>query len=198
VKKQVLRSVLMFTAIVLAASITARAYAQAPGPGHPPGGQMPGQMPGHPPGMGGPPPTGNPGGSYGSSNTGGGTMGATAGRSTSVTSSGGVKLGPTGRWWDEKTFVRTIGISRDQQRKMDAIFDANKPAIIETYKTLETQKAKYTALSSNTQVDKSELFASIDAVNQARAALQKANTQMLLQIRDQLSKDQVVKLESLP
>jgi Spy/CpxP family protein refolding chaperone len=187
----------MFVALVLAVGTAARA--QAPGGAHPPGGQMPGQMPGHPLGMGGPPggapPNGNPAGSYGGN--GGGPTAVSAGRSATVTA-GGVKLGPTGRWWDEKAFVRTIGISRDQQRKMDAIFDANKPAIIETYKTLETQKAKYTALSSNPEADKSELFASIDAVNQARAALQKANTQMLLQIRDQLSKDQVVKLETLP
>jgi Spy/CpxP family protein refolding chaperone len=162
---------------------------------------MPGQMPGHPPGVGGAPggpPTGNPSGNFSNSTNGGGPMSPTASRSASVTSANGVKLGPTGRWWDEKTFTRTIGISRDQQRKMDAIFDANKPAIIETYKTLETQKAKYAALSSNPQADKNELFANIDAVNQARAALQKANTQMLLQIRDQLSKDQVSKLENLP
>jgi Spy/CpxP family protein refolding chaperone len=81
---------------------------------------------------------------------------------------------------------------------LDAIFDANKPEIIRTYLEFEKQQAALDALSKSPTVDKSRMFAAIDAVNQARASLEKANTQMLLQIRAQLSPSQLAKLDSLP
>jgi hypothetical protein len=43
-----------------------------------------------------------------------------------------------------------------------------------------------------------KLFAAIDAVSQARAALQKATSQMLLQIRQQMDPGQIQKLKVLP
>jgi hypothetical protein len=93
--------------------------------------------------------------------------------------------------------VRTVGISHDQQKKMDTIFDANKPAILATYKTFLSQKAKLDAMSKQSNVDQQAMFAQIDAVSQAHAALEKANTQMLLQIRQQMDADQITKLEKL-
>ena len=172
------------------------AFAQGPGGGgHPPGGGgMPGgHMPGFPGGSGGPggfPPHNNPGNMP--------SVTPTPPRSPSITTSNGIKLGPPGRWWDDKEFIRAIGLRKDQQKKMDAIFNENKPSIIETYKAFEAEQAKLDAISKDTPVDKARMFAAIDAVNQARAALAKANTQMLLQIRDELDATQVAKLEKLP
>jgi outer membrane murein-binding lipoprotein Lpp len=185
-----------FACLLMVVGVAARAYGQAPGGGggHPPMGQAPGRPPGMPGGPGGTPPGG------GASNAMGGNAGANVGgttRSASVTA-GGVKLGPTGRWWDERSMIQTMGINRDQQRRMDAIFNANKSSIVESYKVLQTQNAKVDALSKDSNVDKNQLFAAIDAANQARAELQKATTQMLLEIRGQLSKEQVTRLESLP
>jgi hypothetical protein len=131
--------------LVLCCSASTRAHAQAPGgrpSGMPPGGHPPASPPSGPSGAG---PN-----SSGPSN---------AGRPASVTTASGVKLGPPGRWWDDKATIQTVGLRRDQQKKMDAIFDA---------------------------------------VNQARAALEKANTQMLLQIQAQLEPTQLKKLDSLP
>ena len=93
--------------------------------------------------------------------------------------------------------MRTIGLSTDQQKKMDVVFNANKPAILATYKTFLAEQAKLDAISKQSQVDQSKMFAAIDAVSQARVALQKANTQMLLQIREQMNADQIAKLEAL-
>ena len=107
------------------------------------------------------------------------------------------QFGPVGRWWDDKSVIRSVGISKAQQKKMDAVFDANKPAILGTYKTFLAEKAKLDAMSKQSQVDQAKMFAAIDAVSQARAALEKANTQMLLQIRQQMDADQIAKLEKL-
>ncbi len=167
--------------------------AQGPG-GHPPG-PPPGSAPGS--GPGGHPPGFPPGGAAPPSNGGGGGIGAPP-RRANVTSQNGLKLGPPGRWWDDKSFVQAVGLSREQQKKMDTIFNQNKPAIIETYKTFEKQQAALAAISKDPNADKAKLFAAIDAVNEARAALQKANTEMLLEIRQQLDAGQVERLEKIP
>jgi len=171
------------------------AHAQAPGGGHPPGGPPPGTRPQGPP-PGAPPPGGNAPGSnaQGSNNSGAGA----SPRAQSVTSGSGVKLGPPGRWWDDKTVVQNVGLSRMQQKKMDAIFNANRDAIVQAYQAFQKQQAALNTLSKSPQVDKAQMFAAIDAVNQARATLAKANTEMLLQIRQQLDPAQITKLESLP
>jgi Spy/CpxP family protein refolding chaperone len=143
--------------------------------------------------MSGPPPTGahGPGGPGNAPPSGSGSGGS------STSNRPAQQFGPVGRWWDDKAVVRTIGISHDQQKKMDSIFDANKPAILATYKTFLSEKAKLDAMSKQSNVDQTAMFAQIDAVSQARAALQKANTQMLLQIRQQMEPDQITKLEKL-
>jgi hypothetical protein len=80
---------------------------------------------------------------------------------------------------------------------MDAIFNANKPAILASYKVFLSEQSKLETINKNPQVDKVQLFAAIDAVSQARASLQKATSQMLLEIRQQMDPDQVEKLEKL-
>ena len=108
-----------------------------------------------------------------------------------------MQLGPVGRWWDDKSVTQSIGLQRAQQQKMDSIFNANKPAILSTYKTFLSEQAKLNALNKNPNVDQTQLFNAIDSVNQARAALQKATAQMLLQIRQEMKPDQIEKLEKL-
>ena len=171
-----------FSTLIFCVGLAAAAAAQGkppappPPPGGPPGTHGPGG-PGGPPN--GPPPSGPP-------------PGAPANASGNAQN-----FGPVGRWWDDKAVVQHIGISHDQQKKMDVIFDANKPAILGAYKTFLAEQAKLDALGKQPQVDQTKMFAAIDAVSQARAALQKANTQMLLQIRQQMAQDQIEKLEKL-
>lgn len=162
------------------------ALAQGRGPGGPPPG---GGAPGGPPGGRGPGSPGGPSAPAPANNNPGSTSGNTR---NSVT-----QLGPVGRWWDTKSAAQTVGLSRVQQKKMDVIFNANKPAIVETYKTLLTEQAKLDKLSKDPKVDKSQMFAAIDAVNQAHSALEKATTQMLLQIRQEMDADQLQRLEKL-
>jgi len=91
----------------------------------------------------------------------------------------------------------SIGLTKDQQRKMDSIFNKNKPALLDRYNNLQMEQSKLEALMNLPQPDKQRLFAQIDAVNQARAALEKVNTQMLLQIRQEMLPDQVARLDKL-
>jgi Spy/CpxP family protein refolding chaperone len=112
-------------------------------------------------------------------------------------SRGGLQSGPIGRWWDDKKVVGAIGLRKDQQKKMDTVFDAHKPAILDSYKSLLAEQAKLDTLMKQPNADKAQVFAAIDSVNQARAALQKANTEMLLDIRSELEPEQIEKLQAV-
>lgn len=108
-----------------------------------------------------------------------------------------LQFGPAGRWWDDRSVVQAIGLRREQQKRMDAIFDANKSAILDNYKTFLKAQNNLASVNKDPQVDKSAVFAAIDAVNEARSALQKATSAMLLQIRKEMDAGQVTKLESV-
>jgi Spy/CpxP family protein refolding chaperone len=116
---------------------------------------------------------------------------------TNGTVRNGLQFGPVGRWWDDKAVVQAIGLRRDQQKKMDEIFNANKPAILASYKSFQSEQSKLEKIGKDPRADKERLFAAIDAVSQARASLQKATAQMLLQIRQQMDPQQIAKVEQL-
>jgi len=80
---------------------------------------------------------------------------------------------------------------------MDAIFDANKPAIVAAYQDFLKQQTALQAISKDPHAGKESTFAAIDAVNRARAALEKATAQLSLEIREQLSQDQLNRAEQL-
>ena len=109
-----------------------------------------------------------------------------------------LQFGPVGRWWDDKSVVQAIGLRHEQQKKMDTIFDANKPVILDSYKAFLRAQANLAAVNKDPQADKAKVFAAIDAVNEARSSLQKATSSMLLQIRQEMDPTQITKLENVP
>ncbi len=170
-----------FVVLLLGATAGESARAQSRPPGPPSGGPPPGAP-------AGPPPAGAPGGPPpGSQNP----------RASSGAAHSSLGFGPVGRWWDDKSVVRAIGLRAAQQQKMDAIFNANKPAILASYKSFLSAQKTLDELNKNPGTDKTRLFSAIDAVNQARASLQKATSQMLLEIRAEMAPDQITKLEKL-
>ncbi len=138
--------------------------------------------PGAPGNHGGPPPPPPPGGKS---------------QGPAAAAGSGVQFGPVGRWWDDKTVVKAVGLSSQQKKQMDAIFDASKPAILAAFRELQKQQARLETISKDPKADKSQTFAAIDDVNQARAALEKIVAQTYLQIRQQMTPEQVVKVEKL-
>jgi Spy/CpxP family protein refolding chaperone len=175
--------------IFFAAASAVGVLAQGPPPGGPGGPGAPGKPGGLPPGSPGGP--GGPGNTNGAHSPGAGVSSAASPQRNAL------QFGPVGRWWDDKSVVREIGLSRDQQKKMDTIFDANKPAILASYKTFLKAQAKLDAVNKDTKADKATVFAAIDAVNNARSDLQKATSAMLMQIRGEMDENQITRLEKL-
>ena len=156
--------------------------------GGPPGGGGPG-------GGGGARPTfGSPSGA--ATNGRGGYPGDTSGaRGAGGPVRGALQLGPPGRWWDDKSFAKTLGLSKDQQKRMDTVFNANKGPILESYKALQKEESSLQKLTREKKLDEAKIFAGIDSVAQARASLEKANAHMLLMVRQEMDEEQNARLE---
>jgi Spy/CpxP family protein refolding chaperone len=147
------------------------------GPGGPPmggGGMNPGGMggPGDPRmGTNGPPPPGQPG------------------------DRPALHLGPPGRWWDDKSFAKSLKLRPEQQTRMDAIFEQNRGVLLSRLQAVQQAESQLADLTHTPAPDESTLFTRIDRLAQARAELEKANTHMLLQIRREMDADQIARLD---
>lgn len=109
---------------------------------------------------------------------------------------GGLHLGLGGRWWDDHSTARRLSLNPDQQRRMDNIFEANKPTLMTLYNDLQRQEQSLTRLSHADLQDESKVFAAIDRVSHARSDLEKENAHILLQIRQQLAPQQLQTLDN--
>ncbi|HTY83801.1 MAG TPA: Spy/CpxP family protein refolding chaperone [Silvibacterium sp.] len=105
--------------------------------------------------------------------------------------------GGPGRWWDNPNVAQQVGISDDQKKKMDDIYQQSKLKLIDLKAALEKQEAIMQPLIAADQPDETKILSQIDAIAQARAELEKANARMLLGIRTVLTPDQWKKLRSL-
>jgi Spy/CpxP family protein refolding chaperone len=107
----------------------------------------------------------------------------------------GIQLGLGGRWWDDHKTVKKLTLRPDQQQRMDTIFEASKPVLINLYTNLQHEETHLAALPPDELHDETKVFAAIDRVSQARADLEKQKIHMLLQIRGQLDPQQVATLD---
>ena len=159
---------------------------------------------GFPGGSNGPNSSNGPSGSNGINGTPGdfgrdyrGTFPGNAPDSNASTSTmrGGLQLGPPGRWWDDKHFVKQLQLRPDQQRQMDATFETNRSVLLKRYGDLQQEQNRMETMTRAKTLDEGALFAQIDRVAQARADLEKANTHFLLQIRGAMDAGQLSRLE---
>ena len=107
------------------------------------------------------------------------------------------RMGPRGRWWDNPDVVQKLGLSTDQQKKMDDIFLQSRLKLIDQHASVEKEEAILEPLLSAEQPDETRILAQIDKVAQSRAELEKANARMLLGLRSVLTTAQWKTLQTL-
>jgi protein CpxP len=99
-------------------------------------------------------------------------------------------LGPRGRWWNNPELVQKLGLTADQQKKMDAVVQQSRPALMDLSGNVRKEEMAIEPLLGVDQPDEGKILAQIDRVAQARAELEKANARMLLGLRRILTPDQ--------
>jgi protein CpxP len=104
--------------------------------------------------------------------------------------------GPPGRWWTDPALVQKLGLTADQQNRIDALFQQSRLKLIDLSAGLQKAEAIMEPLLEADRPDESQVLAQIDRVAQARAELEKANARMLLGFRGVLTQDQWKKLQA--
>ena len=104
--------------------------------------------------------------------------------------------GERGRWWNNPEMAQKLGLSTDQQKPMDDIFQQSKLKLIDLNASLQKEETIMEPLMSADQPDEAKILEQIDRVAQARAELEKANARMLLGIRRTLTPDQWKKMQA--
>lgn len=105
--------------------------------------------------------------------------------------------GQFGRWWDNPRIATAIGLTDDEKKKMDGIFQQHRLNLIDLHANLEKAEVQMQPLIEADQPNEAATLAQIDKVAQARAELEKANARMLFDIRETLTPDQWQKLKAL-
>jgi Spy/CpxP family protein refolding chaperone len=102
---------------------------------------------------------------------------------------------PGGRWWTRPAMAQKLGLTPEQTKKMDDIFQQHRLKLIDLNATLQKEDAIMEPLVGADQPEEAKIVAQIDKVAQARAELEKANARMLLGIRRLLTQEQWNKLK---
>lgn len=104
------------------------------------------------------------------------------------------KLALPDLWWKNPSTVQFLGISAEQQRKMDDVVAQFRLKLTEETRALKWSEAFMQPMVSAEPLDEAKITAQIDRVADARAELEKTNGRMLLGIRKLLTPEQWVKL----
>lgn len=102
-----------------------------------------------------------------------------------------------GRWWNNPMLAQKLNISAAQKQKMDGIYEQYRLRLIDLNASLEKQQVLLEPMISADHPDHAKTLSQIDAVVNARAALEKENADMLFAIRETLTADQWQKLKAL-
>ena len=103
---------------------------------------------------------------------------------------------PRGRWWTDPALVQKLGLTEEQQKRIDGIFQQTRLKLIDLSAGVEKQEALLEPLLEADRPDEAQVLSQIDRVAQARAELEKANARMLLGFRSVLTQDQWKKLQA--
>jgi Spy/CpxP family protein refolding chaperone len=99
------------------------------------------------------------------------------------------------RWWDDHKTARQLSLRREQQQRMDRIFEANRNTLASLYFNLQAEESRLRGLSAKDREDETKVYAAIDRVTQARAQLQKTSEQIVVQLHQQLDAPQLALME---
>lgn len=100
-----------------------------------------------------------------------------------------------GKWWNAEQYKRELGLTGDQSRRLEEIFQSALPNLRAFKKSLDDAEISFNRLVE--RGDEKAVIDQVDRVETARAELNKARTIMLLKMRRTLTSDQWVKLGAL-
>jgi Spy/CpxP family protein refolding chaperone len=99
------------------------------------------------------------------------------------------------KWWHSEHFKRELGLTKEQTRRLEEIFESAVPTLRVQKKALDEAEATFERLFE--LGDDATVMEQVGHVESARAELNKSRTMMLLRMRRVLTTDQWAKFTAL-
>jgi Spy/CpxP family protein refolding chaperone len=95
-----------------------------------------------------------------------------------------------GAWWMNNALMERLGITDEQKAKIERTFENHRQAIVSNTDALEKEEAQLARLLDAEPVDQNAVYTQIDRVVQARGEMERINSVMTLEMRQQLTRAQ--------
>lgn len=99
------------------------------------------------------------------------------------------------KWWQEEHYKKELGLTADQSRRLEEIFQAALPSLRSQKRILDQAEAEFERLIE--RGDDTTVMDQVGRVEVARAELNKTRALMLLKMRRMLTTDQWLKMGAL-
>jgi len=103
---------------------------------------------------------------------------------------------PDGKWWKRPRVAKEIGLTEDQSKKIEAIFVASRPRLIDLKADLEKKQFALSQAMEN-DAGRADIERKLEAVEDARKELQKTRVLMLVDMKGVLSAEQWDRLKQM-
>ena len=99
------------------------------------------------------------------------------------------------KWWQSDQYRRDLGLTTEQSRRLEEIFQAAVPTLKAHKKALDLAEAEFERLME--RGDDGSVMDQVERVEAARAELNKSHTMMMLRMKRVLTPDQWAKFTAL-
>lgn len=103
---------------------------------------------------------------------------------------------PPGKWWHHPEFVQRLGLTEDQQTKLDGIFRAAADDLIDLRGSVEKQSIAVHAELDQPQINREALRRAARNLSDAQGKLFERELMMLVDMRSVLSDEQWARLRA--
>jgi Spy/CpxP family protein refolding chaperone len=100
-----------------------------------------------------------------------------------------------GKWWTKPGIVRRLGLSDDQQKRLDQVYQQARLKLIDLRAALEKEEALLEPMLAPDRPQEAAVLAQIDRIAEVRAELEKTNARMLFAFRMVLTPEQWKELQ---
>jgi Spy/CpxP family protein refolding chaperone len=97
---------------------------------------------------------------------------------------------PEGKWWKRPRIAAAIDLTSEQEGRIESIFSRARPTLIDLKADLEKKQGELQDALDDANVDRRAVAARVEALEHARAELQKARILMVLDMKQVLKPEQ--------
>jgi len=102
----------------------------------------------------------------------------------------------TSPWWSNANMVARLGLTDVQKSKIESTFEAHRQNLTARKDQLEKEEAQLSRLLDAESIDRGAVFTQINRVIQARGEMERVNSTMTLEMREQLTRAQWTQLQA--